>query len=83
MATPTAYGSSYTSEWIWAAAATYATVVATPAESFNPLCYVGERTCTSAVTGAAAVGFLTHCAIAGTFVLIFLLALNNKWQSWR
>ena len=28
---------------------------------FNPLCWARDRTCTSAVTGAPEVSFLTHC----------------------
>ena len=34
--------------------------------SFNPLCQAGDQTHTSLVTQAIAVGFLTHCATAGT-----------------
>ena len=32
---------------------------------FNPLHRAGDLTCTSASTQATAVGFLTHCAVAG------------------
>ena len=33
--------------------------------SFNPLHRAGDQTYTSTVTQAAAVGFLSHCAMAG------------------
>ena len=37
--------------------------------SFNPRHQAGDRTCTSAATGATAVGFFTHCATVGTPIL--------------
>ena len=58
MATPMAYGNSWARDWIWTTAATYT-------RSFNPLLRTGDRTDTSAVNWAAAVGFLTHCATVG------------------
>ena len=39
--------------------------------SFNPLCWAGDQTRTSAANWAAAVRFLTHCAMAGTPVIFF------------
>ena len=36
------------------------------AGSFNPLCWAGDQTHTSARTRGATVGFLTYCTIAGT-----------------
>ena len=40
--------------------------------SFNPLCWAGDQTCASAVTWAAALGFLTHCTTSrNTHIKIF------------
>ena len=44
-------------------------------ESFNPLCWAKDRTHTSVATQAAAVGFLTHCASAGTPHMLYYLML--------
>ena len=39
--------------------------------SFNPLHWAGDRTQASTTAQAAAVGFLTHCATAGTSIFHF------------
>ena len=52
MAAPEVYGSSWAS--------------CSKAGSSNPCCWVGDQTCTSAATRAAAFGFLIHCTTAGT-----------------
>ena len=65
MSAPMAYGGSQGREWIWATAATYAIATAMP----DPLTHYGaamDWTCTSSVTQAAAMGFLTHLAAAGS-----------------
>ena len=44
---------------------------------FNPLHQAGDQTCTSTATQATqAVGFLTHCATAGTPIILFLKCLT-------
>ena len=65
MATPTAYGSSWDRDWIWAAAVTYAVAGATP-DPFNPLCEAGNQTCISIATRATAIGFSIHWATVAT-----------------
>ena len=65
MATLLASGSSQARDWIQAAAVTYASA----AQSFNPLHWARDWTCTSTVTQAAAVKFLTHCTTVGTPIL--------------
>ena len=37
--------------------------------SFQPLHLAGDGTCTSAMTQAVALGFLTHCTTVGTPIL--------------
>ena len=71
MAVPTVYESSQARVCIRAAALTCAADVAT-LDTFNSLHRTGDWTCTSAVTWAAAAGFLTHCSMVGTLVLLFL-----------
>ena len=56
-----AYGSAQARDCIWVPASTCG--------SFNPLCQAREPTHAAAVTQAAAVGFLAHCATAGTLKL--------------
>ena len=56
-----ACGSSQARDWIWA----------TQHQILNPLRRAGDWTSISAVIWAAAVGFLTHCAIAGTPLPLF------------
>ena len=68
MAAPTAYGRPQARDQIQATAAIYATDAAT-LDSFNPLRWAKDWTCTSAVT--LAVGFLTHYTIVGTSWVIF------------
>ena len=63
MAALIAHGSSQARDWIRATAVTYTTSCA---GSFNPLGQAGDWTGISPVTWTAAVGFLTHCAAAGT-----------------
>ena len=43
--------------------------------SFNPLQWPGDQTHTFTVTWVTAIGFLTHCTIAGTHALIFLIQI--------
>ena len=43
----------------------------TNAGSFNPLCWARDQTCTSVETQAAAMGFLTHCAMEGLSAFIY------------
>ena len=53
---------------------------------FNPLCWAKDWTCTSSVTWATAVGFLTHCITVGTvgdfisnfFVVVLQFFEENK-----
>ena len=59
-----AYGSSWAKDWIPAAAVTYDAATATLDP--QPTAQDKDHTHTPAATGAAAVGFLTHCTIAGT-----------------
>ena len=70
-----AYGSSGPRDQIQATPVTYATAVTTP-DPFNPLCWARDQTCASAVTQAAIVGFLTHCATAGP--LLQILTQGNE-----
>ena len=66
---PRAYGNFWTRDWI------QAPTVATP----DPLTHrprPGDQTHTSAVARATAVGFLTHCAMAGIPVYIFIICLS-------
>ena len=58
--TSMAYGSSWARDWIWAAAATYASCSNT--RPFNLLRGLGNQTCIFAVIRATAVGFLTDWA---------------------
>ena len=64
MATPMAYRSSQARDWIQAITVTYASAVAT-LDPFNPLHWAGGQTCTSPVTQAIAVRFLTHRTMVG------------------
>ena len=64
MVAPKAYGSCQTREWIWGAAATYATATV----MLDPLTHCagwGIKT-VSVATWANIDGFLTHCPTAGT-----------------
>ena len=56
MATAMACGSSQAKDWIQSIASTY---------TFNHRTGPRDQTCTSPVTWATAVGFLTHCARVG------------------
>ena len=47
------------------------------AEFFNALFQDRDQIGASAATGATAVGFLTHCATAGTLIFAFL---NSTWK---
>ena len=52
--------------------------------SFNPLLWAEDRTCTSTVTQATAVRFLTYCATAGTPTFFFFsqsLCSSYRWFS--
>ena len=55
--------------------------------TFNPLWQAGDGTCTSVVSTAAAVGFLTYCATVGTPVSYFYTdpkaphVLHKPWPS--
>ena len=78
-AIPAAYGSSQARDWIHAAAATYAIGVAAP----DPLthCVGLGIELESAVTWAATIEFLTHCAAAGTPKLInWLWPHHVTWE---
>ena len=70
MATPEAYGRSWARDGIRATAVTSAAGAAT-SDPLTRLCQAGDQTRTSAVTRAAAFGFLTHCARVGTPVFGF------------
>ena len=61
-------------DWIWA--------IAGNAWSFNPMCQLGDWTCTSTDTWAAAAGFLTHHAIAETPTLVLILKYGSE-DSWK
>ena len=50
--------------------------------SFNPLHWASAQTHTSSATGAMAVGFLTHCATAGTPGNLYILN-HIMWQFWK
>ena len=64
MATFAAYGSSWATDWIWAAPATYTAAAAT----LDPLTH-----CTGLVVWVAAIGFLTHCTTAGITLCAHLI----------
>ena len=64
MATPEAYGSSLSRDWIRAADATQCRSCSN-AGSFNTRKWATDGTPASAVSQAAAFGFFTHCATAG------------------
>ena len=53
------------------------------ARFFNPLHQVEDSTHPSVVTLVAAVGFLTHCAIAGTPVLFLKICMYGFFQQNR
>ena len=78
MAAPVAYGSFWARDWFRAAAVSYPQLGHT--RSFNPPCQARAWSRASnphlCRMQASAVGFLTHCATAGTPVYI----LNHKEQ---
>ena len=56
------------------------------AGSFNPLPWAENQTCTSTMTQAAAIRFLTHCAAEGipnakTFLCVHIHIWIKKWKS--
>ena len=59
MAAPEAYKGFQVRDWVWAIAVTYTTAAAT----LDPLTYCAKP---GTETQDTAVGFLTHCAMAGT-----------------
>ena len=65
MATPTAYGSSWDRDWIWATAAN-CTVAVAMLDHFNTLHWARNWTHISTVIQTLAVGFLSYCATVGT-----------------
>ena len=76
MAAPTAYGSSWARDWIWAEAVTYAAPVAMPDPLTHRTRLQIELSCCS--------GFLTQCATVGTprffFFFVFLPFLGPPPQ---
>ena len=71
MAALPAYGNSQTRDWIQAAAVAM----------LDPLTHWARprgQTCTSTVTRAVAVGFLTHCAIAGILRISFYSRITDN-----
>ena len=79
------YGHTQARDWIWVAAATYA-AAASNIRSFNPLCLARDQTLASIETWAPAVGFLTHCATAGTpapiplMIFMFSFIIDLQWS---
>ena len=55
-------------------------------QSFKPMCRARDQTHTPAVTWAAAVGFLTHCATERTLAFYIWMKLNlpifSFWEFW-